>query len=315
MPAQSLYSKITGFILLVCILSLPLSGIAQEVFSAKDKEFFKKQVRSMEHHLRELGVWGKERITQLDIKTIKLDNGNDCVFLILYPAQSNTWINLSDSYSQQFKRSLTEDIFEKLLFLCEIPPTQALVFIKRKDVIGTYKLTAGLDPEKGYSFSEEEKFKKKNSFKAVVEETFELPKKLVIPSEEIPDVQSFQELRNKAETILKDYYKDKTAWGMQCKFKRISSYNRELRVKVSFIRQEVFTDHLYYELIYIKVKWKRSVDNKIEFECMVDGKYGTSILFEPRDSQFKDVSKQSSYQSYIDEYALKIRDLLYDQLK
>ncbi|MGB0525072.1 MAG: hypothetical protein ACPGJS_19015 [Flammeovirgaceae bacterium] len=285
---------------------------AQEVFTAQDQTFFQQQVEPIKNYLRLLNLWGGEQVKDVQIEVRKDKTGTAYVILFLEPASITTWRILHKDYEKKYNQQLEEVIFEKFIFLCEISAKQALLVVSKSTNYGLYQLKAGVDPDKNYNFSIEDQFIKT---KAWVFEEFDLPKSIVYPSTEGNYRKDKKAMRNHIITVLKNYYKDKGSWITSSKIDVLDSYDTKVYLKVSNLKKELIHDSIrFFELIFIKVSFEENGADNIAFKVQVNAKYGTSILLAPRDSAFKDIARKSSYQNYIDAYALKVRTFLYNKL-
>lgn len=282
---------------------------AQSVFTDADKAFFAKQIPEMRVFLQNKGI-SEQHIKFLDISIVPNKKGKPYVALRLETVDTDFWLNVRENYKQQFGRSLEKDVFDKLVFLCEVDAADALLSIYAQDQTGKYQLFAGLESEKNYAFDIKE-----NKPRAEVIKKFSLPKYALPQAQSLKEDKLLENINEKIIRILKKYYEGKGAFWQDAKFEVLSAYPDDLRLRVSNLKKEVFNEDYYFELIYITVNFRQEAQEKLDFSCTVNAKYGTSILFAPRNTEYKDIGRESKYQDYIDDYSVKIRDLLYQDLK
>ncbi len=275
--------KTTITFFLTCFLFVCAN--AQTKFTETDKAFFAAQTEEMRAFLENKGITD---IKYLDIALIENKKGKPFVALRMEMPDPDTWLNLRNSYRAQFDISLEKDVFDKLVFLCEIDAADALVSVYAQDKTGKYEMIAHLNPDKNFVFEIDES---KN--KALVTKNIKLPSYALSKSQKLDNDALLKNINKKVVDILKKYYKDKGAWWQDAKFEVVSDYPDDLRIKVSNIKREVFNETFYFELIFITLSFQKNTDGHHYFVCSVDAKYGTTILFAPRSSEYKPVSSSS----------------------
>lgn len=278
----------------------------QEIFTQQDSAFFANQKADMKAWLVQVGI-DSLKITDIRIQTVP-----SYVILRVYALSPEVWIALRESYLSQYKRNLEKDIFEKFVFLCEVEAKQALLIIEEPtESLSKFEVKAGLDPDKDYSFNIIEH----NKPKVAHVEKFQLPAAKIIPPKEATSIDDFEVARLRIISILRQYYAKKGTWFEQSKFDVKESIDKQVKIIITNLRNEMLHDLFFghFERIELRFYLTKEVE-KVLFECMIDGKYGTSILLAPRsDYHYKDMGIR--YQSYINDYALKIKSLLYYALK
>ena len=298
-------------LLVLCVLFCPLGLFAQENFTERDSIFFQKQLPKMQFSLEKMGLTKERNIRNILIGVRPDMKGVEYVVLMIQIADSDTWRNLRKSYQKTHQRKLEEDIFDKFVFLCEVEPERAVLSIYESTK--GYKLQAGLDPDQDFRFDINEDTVKT---KAWIYEPFELPKYQIFPAHNLKLERKIPHVKEKMIQVLKEYYENKGSWFSKSNFDTITNHKNFFKVRISNLKMELIRDNYqYFELIEINIKITEKSRQSIHFQCGVDAKYGTSIFIEPRMTDFKDISQDSKYQKFINEYALRIRDHLYEKLR
>ncbi|TAG39863.1 MAG: hypothetical protein EAZ31_08855, partial [Cytophagia bacterium] len=115
--------------------------LAQDTFNKKDIDFFKAQSSEITKWFTHFGF----SITDKNINIVVDKSNQKKEYVILYVSISSggDWLKLQEVYAKKSKGgSLEKDLWNKLIFLCEISASQALVCIKTEN---DNSLWAGLD--------------------------------------------------------------------------------------------------------------------------------------------------------------------------
>ncbi len=275
---------------------------AQNDFSSEDTLFFKQS---------ETAAWtwfGKIGIDSTQIESLGIGTESGRVILSLTFPDSDTWLRLRGGYLKANNRSLEEDILEKIAFWCEIRLDQTELQVRSDE----YYLQAYYDSALNYALHLQET-KLRTSSRAL----FVLPPHRKSEGKKLDTKTTLKEAQNRIlNTIRKYYLNQSTLFYLGTPNLSISTLGEsKATVRISNIKGAVVPELLkivgHYELITIGLNLKFD-GTLIEYECVVDGKYGEGIISEPRNHEYRDMGEK--YNGYIVAYNRKLMEYLKTEL-
>jgi hypothetical protein len=288
--------------------------------AATAQKLGEEDMRFFDNVLPDLKSWFK--LQKLDVAidveatTVQITPNGDLAIVRLYTRDQLAWLDLEKSFRQGQRRSLMQVIFEKTAFLLELPYEQLHVYLQKTPEKDYPLIIVGMDKDKGGEYSEEYEANIRSlrddpnfQTKVAVKHEFVLPSKATANLEG-----NLEGIKERMISFLQNYYREKGSMFEKAVFEVEERLGNQIKVRVRNFTKEMVDDCLLscpFEMIELSV-FLTVLDGKNHYECIVDGKRGSGIIFPPRRHQYRPM--EGNYQLYLDRYAVRMRDLLRSEL-
>ncbi len=275
---------------------------AQNDFSSTDTLFFKQKQANA------LAWFAKVGIDSTQIESLGIGTESGRVILYLTLSASDTWLRLRGGYLKANQRSLEEDILEKMAFWCEIRLDQTELQVRGDE----YYLQTYYDSALNYALNLQET-KLRTSSRAL----FVLPAHRKSNGKKLDKKTTLQAAQTQILTAIRKYYlKQSTLFHLGTPNLTVSTLGEsKATVRINNIKGAIIPELLkivgHYELITISLNLKFD-GTLIEYECVVDGKYGEGIVAEPRSHEYREMDDK--YNAYVVAYNRKLMEYLKTEL-
>jgi hypothetical protein len=281
------------------LLLSSLKSTAQ--FSDSDTLFFRETVLDFQAWL--VTTKAADALTAKDFHA-----DNQRVTLELTSKSRLEWLTLRNTYFDNFKEHIGEELLRTMAFQFEVPLDSAAILITC--IADDYTVQVTYQEGK---FVAKELFGLDIRMKGAANIVFEglstgMTSPIIAKNKDEDDIEV---LKGRLIEHLQGYYENKAQfWGREASVD-VLELDNEFTIEVTNISKEILNDFSigYFEQILIEISMKPE-DEDILINYDFRGKYGSGIFIAPRRTGYKDMSIK--YADYVKRYDKKLRKMIAD---
>jgi len=254
-----------------------------------DTAFFKKQAQNYE-------LWLKNNFANV-LTFVENEIVDNKVNLWLRMSNKNDWHGLKKSCNDKNGNTLAETLFKRMIHLYEVPKEDVKIRISD---FNSYYVNIYVSDNQIITDEPEPKAYITDATKIPV---FDLNDKLIYKiSNETKG--NTKKILAKLETFLDKKKKKKTGrFDNKAEF-NIDIESNEICLHIENITGEILNDEYigYFEVIDLWIRVEQLSDNKVELKYGLQGKYGSGILWKPRQNDYSDIESDATKKIYLNNY-------------
>lgn len=286
--------QLKNYLLLLLLLVSTVPVYAQEGLQLEE-DYFQSTLSNYQDWLDSTQLSQVLKIETLDVFTDKIE-------LNLIIATRESWLDLRDTYEEDYNRPIGDDLLKKLSFQMELVEDSVSIVINT--LTEDYPVIIEALDGQITTLEDEPLISTKGMFKINLADIPQSKKQTTLGDSE--------DVKNIIKNYLRSHYEQKKVWGKKSRFFVIDN-GEELNIEVSNISKEVLDDFLigYYEFIKIDMEINQKGD-VVEIAYELQARYGSGIFVAPRRSGYKDM--EPKYSEYVERYRKKFSAMMKEVL-